>query len=83
MPNQRYTVSVTGVTGDVDLTVYDSDSTFTMAATCLIDNTGFIQPPTTPEDCTLQVTGNTLYFSVTAFTQSGGAAYINLVEPGP
>ncbi len=82
-PSQRYTVSITGMTNDVDLNVYDNDSSFstTANAKCLIDNTAFLDK--TPEDCTLQVTGNTLYFSVTAFTQSGGVAFINLVEPGP
>ncbi len=73
------------MTGDVDLNVYDNDSTFstTANASCLsgLNNTGFVG--TTAEDCTLQITGNTLYFSVMAFTQSGGAAFINLVEAGP
>jgi hypothetical protein len=81
---QRYTVSITGMTGDVDLNVYDSDSSFsptTANTKCLIDNTAFLE--TTPEDCTLVVTGDKLFFSVTSFTTSGGAAFINLVEPGP
>lgn len=78
---QRYTVSITGLTGDADLTVYDNDNTFKNPANCLINATGIVG--TNPEDCTLVVSGSTLYFSVTSFTTSVGDAYINLVEPGP
>ncbi len=79
----RYTVSILGLSGDVDLTPYDNDNTFTTPAnaSCLINNTALVG--TIPEDCTLQVSGSTLYFSVKAFTTSGGAAFITLVEPGP
>ena len=79
----HYTVSIIGLTGDSDLTVYDSDGTFTTPAnaSCLIKNTALLG--TRPEDCTLQVSGSILYFSIKAFTTSGGAAYIILVEPGP
>ncbi len=80
---QRFTISITGLSGDVDLYVYDNDSTFSTVpnASCLIDNTEFIG--TAPEDCTVKATGNMLYFSVASFSQSGGVAFINLVEPGP
>jgi hypothetical protein len=77
----RYTVSIIGLTNGANLIVYDSDNTFATPATCLIDNTFFSK--TTPEDCTLVVSGSTLYFKVTADTGSGGVAFINLVEPGP
>ena len=77
----RYTVSITGLTGDADLNVYDNDNTFKNPANCLIQNTGIVG--TDPEDCTLVVSGSTLYFSVTSFTTGVGDAYISLVEPGP
>jgi hypothetical protein len=78
---KRYTVSITGLTNGANLIVYGSDNMFATPATCLIDNTFFAD--TTPEDCTLVVSGSTLYFKVTADTGSGGVAFINLVEPGP
>jgi hypothetical protein len=77
----RYTVSITGLTGDADLNVYDNDNTFTDPTNCLIKAIGIVG--TDPEDCTLQVSGSTLYFSVTSFTTGTGDAYISLVEPGP
>lgn len=77
----RYTVSILGLSNNASLTVYDGDSTFAAPAACLIDNTLFAG--TTPEACTLTVSGGTLFFSVAANTTSGGVAYINLVEPGP
>ncbi len=85
---QRYTVSITGLSGDVDLNVFNNDSTFSTApnASCLLglDYTHLAGPtPTIPEDCTLVASGNTLFFSTTSFTASGGAAFIILVEPGP
>jgi hypothetical protein len=80
-PGTRYTVSITGLSGDADLAVYDSDSTFTNKAACLINNEGFLGIQA--EDCTLRVSGSTLFFSVTAHTISGGVSFIGLVEPGP
>jgi hypothetical protein len=80
-PNTRYTVSITGLTANGNLTVYDNDATFTTASSCLIPNTFFAG--TFPESCTLMASGNTLYFSVAANTTSGGVADIILVEPGP
>ncbi len=77
----RYTVSILGLTNDADLTVFGSDNTFTNPAACLIDNTFFIG--TTPEACTVTVTGSTLYYSVTGIATSGGVAFINLTVPGP
>ncbi len=79
----RYTVSITGLSGDADLTVYGNDSTFTTPEFCLTgSNTPFAG--TTPESCTvLLAAGDTLHFSVTSNTISGGVAFINLVSPGP
>jgi hypothetical protein len=77
----RYTISITGLSGDADLAVYDSDNTFSNKAACLINNTGFVGIQA--EDCTLLVSGNTVYFSVTAHTISGGVAFTVLAEPGP
>lgn len=76
----RYTVSILGLTGNANLTVFGSDNLFSTQASCLIKNTEFIG--TTPEDCTLVASAGTLYFTVAANTTSG-VAYINLVEPGP
>ena len=77
----RYTVSILGLTNDADLTVFGNDNTFTNPAACLIDNTFFIG--TTPEACTITVTGSTLYYSVSGIATSGGVAFINLTVPGP
>jgi hypothetical protein len=76
-----YTVSITGLTNNANLTVYNSDSTFTTPATCSPDNTFF--DGTTAEDCTVTAAGSTLYFTVTADTGSGGVAYFSLVSPYP
>jgi hypothetical protein len=69
--NVSYTISVTGLTNDVDLNI---------PVGCLIDNTSFLG--TTAEDCTFAAPGGTQNFTVSAGTNSG-AAYIILVEPGP
>ena len=80
--NTHYTVSITGLSGDANLTVYGDDSTFTTPAFCLTgNNTPFAG--TTAESCTVLLSGNMLHFSVTANTTSGGVAFINLVSPGP
>jgi hypothetical protein len=82
-PNTRYTVSITGLTNDADLTAY-SDNTFTNPVTCLPNrnNTGFAG--TTAEDCSIFVSGGTLYFSVSAgFGNVNGAGFIKLVKLGP
>jgi len=82
IPGTRYTVSITGLSGDANLTVFGNDTTFTVPATCLTgDNTSFID--TTAEDCTVALSGSSLFFTVTANTTSGGVAFINLVSPGP
>jgi hypothetical protein len=76
-----YTVSLTGLTNNANLTVYNNDSTFTTPATCSPDNTFF--SGTIAEDCTVTASGSTLYFTITADTGSGGVAYLTLVSPGP
>jgi hypothetical protein len=77
----RYTISIIGLSANANLKVFGSDNTYTTPVSCLTDNTFFRE--TTPEDCTLVAPGSTLYFTVAANTTSGGAAFINLVEPGP
>ena len=79
----RNTVSITGLTNDADLKAY-SNNTFTNPATCLPNrnNTGFAG--TTPEDCSIFVSGGTLYFSASAgFGNVNGAGFVNLVKLGP
>jgi len=78
----RYTVSITGLSADANLTVFGGDGTFITAAACLIDNTFFLG--ILPEDCTLTVPGGTLFFTVsTEAGSTSGAGYLVLVEPGP
>ncbi|HUI68431.1 MAG TPA: hypothetical protein VL087_09510 [Nitrospirota bacterium] len=82
-PNTRYTVSITGLTNDADLKAY-TDNTFTNPVTCLPNrnNTGFAG--TTPEDCSIFISGGSLYFSVSAGSGNlKGAGFINLVNLGP
>jgi hypothetical protein len=76
IPSTPYTVSITGLTNNVNLNI-------PVAVGCLIDNTYFSE--TTAEDCTLSApAGGMLDFTVSAGTNnSSGAAYIILVEPGP
>lgn len=76
----RYTISITGLSADADLSVWN-DSAFTVPANCLINNAKVVG--SAPEACTVQSTGTSIYFSVTSFTTSGGVAFIGLVEPGP
>ncbi len=73
----RYTVTIAGLTGTANLTLFGSDSTFTTPAACLIDNT--FLAGTSPEACTLTTTG-ALYFTVAAGPNS--SAYVVLVSPG-
>jgi hypothetical protein len=83
-PNTRYTVSITGLTANANLTVYGSNNTFETPVACLSnrDNTFFAD--TTPEDCTVFVSGSTLYFAVSAGSGNvSGAGFINLIEIGP
>lgn len=76
----RYTVSITGLSADGDLSVWN-DGAFTAPANCLIDNLNVVG--NAPEACTLQSAGTTISFSVSAFTTSGGIAFTSLVAPGP
>lgn len=80
MAGNRYTISISGLTANADLTAYTTSS-FNSPAACLIDNISYAG--TTPESCTLVAAGSSLYFKVTANTTSGGAAFITLIEPGP
>ena len=61
-PGVLYRVSITGLTDDVDLYVFGSDSTFGSTVTCLIDRTILFN--TTPEDCTLVAASGILYLGV-------------------
>ena len=76
----RYTVSISGLTGNADLTVYNNSS-FATPAECLIDNTFYAD--TTPEACTLVAAGSALYFKVDANTASSSVAFLTLIAPGP
>src|SRR5512144_1285776 len=71
-PGSFYKISITGMTDDVDLNVYDTDNTFKNPIICPIDNGAIIG--TSPEDCILIPSGNTLYFGVNGSVLAGSAA---------
>ncbi len=71
-PGSFYKISITAPTDDVDLNVYDADSTFTHPIICPVDNS--VIPVTSPEDCILIPAGNTLYFGVDGSFLVGSAA---------
>lgn len=73
-----YTISISGVTSNTDLTFY-RDSTFTQTAECVIDNTA--STSTRPESCILTAGDSAVYF--TASARPSAASYLLLVEPGP
>jgi hypothetical protein len=73
-----YTISLNGLTEDMDLNVY-ADSLGLAELACSIDNTAYAL--TTPESCTIAAPGGTLFFTVTA--KAAGAGYLILAEPGP
>jgi hypothetical protein len=64
-----YKISITGLSDDVDLNVYDTDSTFTHPISC--PNSAIIG--TSSEDCILIPSGNTLYFGVDGSVLTGSA----------
>jgi hypothetical protein len=70
-PGSFYKISITGLSDDVDLNVYDTDSTFTHPIICPIDNGAIIG--TSSEDCILIPSGNTLYFGVDGSVLTGSA----------
>jgi hypothetical protein len=81
LSGSRYTASISGLTADAHLTVFGADGAFTNPAFCLIDE--MFHAGTVAEQCTVMLSGSTLYFTVTSNTTSGGVAYITLVAPGP
>ncbi len=81
-PGVAYTIGITGLSDDVDLHVFGNDNTFSAHATCSPDNTRYTG--TTPEDCTLTSSGNTLYFMVDGiFSSTALAHYTVLATPAP
>ncbi len=78
-PGALYKISITNQVDDTDLLVFGTDSTFTTLVQCAIDNTYIIG--TSPEDCVMAATGNTLYFGVDgSFLSSGAATYTIDIE---
>jgi hypothetical protein len=75
-PGSFYKVSITAPTDDVDLNVYDTDSTFTNPIRCPIDNASLIASVVGElnEDCILIPSGNTLFFGVNGSALAGSAA---------
>lgn len=71
-PGALYKISITGLADDVDLNVYDTDSTFKNPIICPIDNGAIIG--TSSEDCILIPSGNTLFFGVNGSALAGSAA---------
>jgi hypothetical protein len=77
-PGSDYTVSINGLTQNVDLV--NTDSSFSAELPCSIDNTFY--ELTTPESCTEAApAGGALFFKVTA--PAAGSGYLILAEPGP
>ena len=70
-PGSLYKISITGLSDDVDLNVYDTDNTFTHPIICPVDNGAIIG--TSSEDCILIPAGNTLYFGVDGSVLTGSA----------
>jgi len=81
-PGVAYTIGMTGLSDDADLSVFGNDGTFTALAACSIDNTRFIG--TTPEDCTWTSSAGTLYFIVDGiFSSAAVVQYTVLAMPAP
>ena len=79
-PGVLYRVSITGLTDDVDLYVFGSDSSFSSTVTCLIDRTILFN--TTPEDCTLVAASGVLYLGVDGtYVTASSATYTVEVQP--
>lgn len=79
-PGVLYKVSVTGLTDDVDLYLFGSDSTFSTLAPCLIDRTILLN--TTPEDCTFLSGYSHLYIGIDGtFVTGSSATYTIEVTP--
>jgi hypothetical protein len=77
---QVYRVSVTGLTGDVDLYLFGGDSTFSSLVPCLIDRT--ISFNTTPEDCALIAGYNKMFIGIDGtYVQASSATYTIEVQP--
>jgi hypothetical protein len=77
---QVYRVSVTGLTGDVDLYLFGGDSTFSSLVPCLIDRTIFFN--TTPEDCTLIAGYSNMFIGIDGtYVQASSATYTIEVQP--
>jgi hypothetical protein len=78
--SQVYRVSVTGLTGDVDLYLFGGDSTFSSLVPCLIDRTIFFN--TTPEDCTLLAGYGHMFIGIDGtYVQASSATYTIEVQP--
>ncbi len=78
-PGALYKISITSPTDDTDLLVFGADSSYTVLATCAINNTSIIG--TSPEDCIMTAPGSTLYFSVDGtFLTAGAASYVIDIE---
>jgi hypothetical protein len=79
-PGRVYRVSVTGLTGDVDLYLFGGDSTFSSLVPCLIDRTIFFN--TTPEGCTLIAGYSNMFIGIDGtYVQASSATYTIEVQP--
>lgn len=77
-----YTVSITGLNDDADLTVFGADSTFAAEVLCSGDNLFF--PGTMSEDCTFTSGGGTVYFIVEGlFSSAANVTCTALAAPAP
>jgi hypothetical protein len=79
IPGELYKISVTGLTDDIDLNVYDTDNTFTNPLLCPIDNSSTVGIGN--EDCIISPSGNTLFFGVDGrFVARSAALYTIDIE---
>lgn len=79
VPGVLYKISITAVTDDVDLLFFGTESSFTNAVFCAVDNTSVIG--TSTEGCIIEAPGDTVYFGADgAFLSAASATYTISLE---
>jgi hypothetical protein len=78
-PGTVYKISMTGVADDADILYFGTDSSYTFATGCSVDNTALTG--VTSEDCVVAAPGGALYFAVEgSFLAASAAFYTIAVE---